>query len=179
MSAELETVDLISWLESDEERSRPHRALRLKTLLKAMKIPEGGLGFQGGLGSAQAFGEIRLAYIHGLFLTTVLLALACIEQEIAGTLHIQGWDKAANASLETLLLAAKQRKIIDEREYLTFNRLRSVRNAYAHYRNHSHPAHLVQRAMRDGSDLDGVLAQDALHAISCLGTFLIRSVAYT
>jgi len=61
----------------------------------------------GGMSAAQAFGEMRLAFLHGLFLSIVLLALACIEQEIAGILHIAEDDSAARARFETLIRRAR------------------------------------------------------------------------
>jgi hypothetical protein len=56
----LTTAEAQDWLEQDEARSRPSRAERLVELLVTSPIPEGMLAF-GGMGSAQAFTEIRLA----------------------------------------------------------------------------------------------------------------------
>jgi len=72
-------AELQNWLEQDEAGSRSYRAERLAKLLAV--IPEEEMVFFGGLASAQAYTEIRLSYIHGLYLSTVLLALACIEQD--------------------------------------------------------------------------------------------------
>src|SRR5271166_2812938 len=97
-------------------------------------MPESGVVMFGGMGSAQALTEIRLAYIHGLYLSTVLLALVCIERELAGILHIGGDDRAAKDRLEQLLTNGRAEGIITDREFQIFNDLREIRNSYAHFR---------------------------------------------
>lgn len=166
-------TELQDWLEQDEAISRPYRAERLKKLLAV--IPEEEMVFFGGLASAQAYTEIRLAYIHGLYLSTVLLALACIEQELAGVLHIRGTDSAANARLEKLLKESLTRGIITTGEFQTFDHLREVRNSYTHFRSPTDRTAWARRAMATDTPIDDVLEADATSALSALGSFINRS----
>ena len=167
-------TELITWLDGDEAKSRPYRARRLARLLEVVIIPSNGIMFWGGSNSAQCFSELRLAFIHGLYLSTVLLVLAFIEQEIAGLLHAGGWDEARSAPLEKLLREARQRSVISEGEFKSFERLRDVRNAYAHFRHFDHPTAWHNRAMSAETDLDGILESDVDVALQALGTFLSR-----
>lgn len=171
--AEPTIPDLQNWLEQDEAASRPYRAERLAKLLAV--LPEEEMVFFGGFASAQAYTEIRLAYIHGLYLSTVLLALACIEQELAGALHIQGDDGAANARLEKLLKKSLDKGIIITEEFQTFDRLREVRNSYTHFRTPTHQTSWMRRAMTTDTPIDDILEADATGALSALGSFLDRS----
>lgn len=166
-------AELQNWLEQDEAGSRLYRAERLAKLLAV--IPEEEMVFFGGLASAQAYTEIRLAYIHSLYLSTVLLALACIEQELAGALHIQGMDSAASARLETLLKEGLTKGIITTEEFQTFDRLREVRNSYTHFRSPTHRTAWARRAMATDTPIDDILEADATGALAALGSFLDRS----
>lgn len=165
--------ELQDWLEQDEAVSRSHRAERLSKLLAV--LPEEKMVFFGGLTSAQAYTEIRVAYIHGLYLSAVLLALACIEQELAGVLHIEGMDSAANARLEKLLKESLTKGIITTEEFQTFDHLRDVRNSYTHFRPTTHRTAWARRAMETDTSIDDILEADAIGALSALGSFLDRS----
>ena len=174
MNEQHKGTDLQLWLEADETRSRPYRARRLRKLLEAIEIPEVGMFFSGGDASCQAFNELRLAYIHGLYLSTVLLTLACIEHEIAGRLYAAGWNKAITARLEDLLHEAHSRSMITDVELAVFQKLRDIRNSYVHHRGFDHPSTLVRRAITRETSLDDVLQEDAESAIKALGTFFER-----
>lgn len=127
------------------------------------------------MGAAQSFAELRLAYIHGLYLSTVLLALACIEQELAGLLHAAGWERARTARLDDLLSQAHERGVVTDRERGdVFEHLREVRNSYAHYRHMGHSAAWIRRAIDRDMPLDHVLEDDAWQAVQALGVFLRR-----
>jgi hypothetical protein len=162
------------WLEKDEAKSRPHRAERLTMLLTTLPIPEDGLLMFGGMGSAQAFTEIRLAYIHGLYLSTVLLALACIELELAGALYAAGIDRAVKARLEWLLAQSRARGIITDQEFKTFDHLRTIRNSYTHYRAIADSAAWERRAMTTDTPIHEILEVDAEDALAALGSYMAR-----
>lgn len=172
-------TDLQGWLERDEAGSRPYRAKRLQVLLEALKVTHDGFGLYGGMCSAQAFAEMRLAFIHGLFLSTVLLALACIEQELAGMLHAAGHDDAARARLETLVLTARELDILTDDQVHTVNRLRQIRNAYAHFREWSESTSWLNRALTEGKAIEEVLEADAINAMEILGSFIGRRMGYS
>jgi uncharacterized membrane protein len=171
------TAELQEWLEQDEAASRTHRAKRLATMLAI--LPDEGMIFFGGMSSAQTYTELRLAYIHGLYIATVLLALACIEQDLAGRLHMTGMDSAAKARLETLLKEGLAKGTITAEEFGTFDHLREVRNSYTHFRTPSHPKGWERRAMTTDTPLDDILEADATEALSALGSYLERSSTIT
>lgn len=166
-------TELISWLETDEAASRKGRADRLSHLLQVVQLPEDGILFRGET-SLRSFLEIRLCYIHGLYLATILLSLACIEWEIAGRLYEEGWKKAKGATLEKLLLKAHKRDILSDAELITFQHLRKIRNSQAHFRPPLSESTLTRRAVDRNVLPDDVLMADAQQAIEALGSFLGR-----
>ena len=165
--------ELITWLETDESASREWRARRLRYFLEAIESPEERMFFQGEE-SMHSFNEVRLAYVHGLYLATVLLSLACIEREMAGRLYAVGWEKAKDAKLEELLSKAHERGIISDEESDTFQRLRRVRNSYAHFKLPLDSSSLIGRALDQNTLPNEVLMVDAQKAIEALGGFFKR-----
>ena len=153
--------------------SRPYRVARMREMLTAFAPLEAGFGFHG-LASAQMFAELRLAYMHGLYLSTVLLVLGCLEHELAGALYAAGWDKAASARLEALVAESERRGFITVAEAAAFNRLRATRNAHAHFRAPGSRSTLMRRMVDDDQEPHALLQSDARLAIGVLGSYLAR-----
>ena len=172
MNEQQQYRELIDWLEADEARSRPYRAARLQTLLETLKLPEAGMMLWGGSASLHALTEMRLAYIHGLHLSTIFLALTFIERELAGSLYATGSDKAANARFQDLLTEATARTSLEKDESDALSQLRQVRNAYAHYRSILHPMHDARRAVKEDTPMDELLERDALEALRSVAAYI-------
>ena len=169
----MDIAELSAWLETDEAASREGRARRLRHLLEAIQPPKEDIYFQVEA-SFHSFNEVRLAYIHGLYLATVLLSLACIEREVAGRLYAEGWEEAKGARLKELLSKAHERGIISDAESDTFRHLRSVRNSYAHFKPPGHSSSLVCRALHQNVLPNEVMMIDAQRAVEALGSFFER-----
>lgn len=173
MTSQKDNAELIAWLESDEKRSREWRAFRLAHLLETIQIPEEGAYFQGEI-SLQIFNELRLAYIHGLYLATVLLSLAYVEQELSGRLYAAGWEGAKKERLEIILDKAYEYGILSEAELNTFQNLRSTRNAYAHFRRPGSSSSMLFRSVEHDELPYELMKADAHKAIESLGTIIGR-----
>lgn len=169
-----EINELAIWLEIDEEASRPYRAARLKLLLTIFESPVENIMFHGGANSHQAYTELRLAFIHGLYLTTVVLVLSCVEQELAGALYASGSDASARLPLEKLLINAREVREIDDDLYLEIDNLRVVRNSYAHYRPPLHPSGAIGRTLEKNVPLDELSELEAVDALKLLARFVYR-----
>ena len=173
MVSQKNIAELITWLETDEAASREGRAHRLSHLLGVVQLPENAILFRGET-SLRYFDEIRLCYIHGLYLATILLSLACIEWEIAGRLYEEDWEKAKNANLEKLLLKAHERGILSDAELDTFQHLRKIRNSQAHFRPPFRESSLTRRAVDKNVLPSDVLMADAQQAVEAFGSFFRR-----
>ena len=173
MVSQTNISELITWLETDEAASREGRAHRLSHLLEVVQLPEDGIFFRGET-SRQSFEEVRLSYIYGLYLATVLLSLACIEWEVAGRLYEEGWEKAKSARLEELLLKANESGILSNTELDTFQHLRRIRNSQAHFRPPSKPSSFTRRVVDQNVLPSDVLMADAQQAVEALGSFFRR-----
>ncbi len=167
------TKDLMACLAADDEASRPPRARRLRLLIEEYG-PEGHRLFPGGELSLHTFEEARRAYLHGLYFACVILTQACLEHMLAGMFRIAGRDDLDKASFERLLKEARQQRYVSPGEFALFNRLRRVRNPYAHARRPGAPDSPIARAVRSQVPVDEVLARDATLAITALLRLLRR-----
>lgn len=165
---------LLAWLEADETSSRPYRTKRLKLLLEIFDSSETYLLLFGGDDSATAYRELRLAFVHGLYLATVILTLSVIEQELCGALYARGLDKSARSSLETLLDIALAQNEIDSVLFDRIHELRSIRNAYAHFRPPLHVTGTVRRALQRDADIHALSECEAVDALRLLAAFISR-----
>ena len=101
-------IDLVAWLVTDEEKSRPFRAERLSFLLEHFGTEERGMLFHGGVVSVAAFEEMRLCYLNGLFVSCVVVAQIVIEHTLAHMLSMANRDDLERASFQKLLEEANK-----------------------------------------------------------------------
>src|SRR5580704_2347053 len=87
-------IDLDEWLREDDAKSRPFRAERAREMMAACPIAETGVMTSGGEETMTAFFEARLAYVNGLYLCTVLSALAVLERHFTALLYGAGLESA-------------------------------------------------------------------------------------
>jgi HEPN domain-containing protein len=162
------TKQLIAWLEEDEARSRPCRAERLRLLVEEYGPSDTIRVFHGGPVSAWAFEEARQAYLHGLFLCCTIMCQVCLEHMLAGLFRAAGRDDLGNASFKRLLREAKEERILSLEEFRLFDRLRTLRNPYAHPRDPAGVGSMPWRALESGTVMEDVPVQDATFAVTAL-----------
>lgn len=159
--------ELVARLEEDEAKSKPYRAERLKLLLDEYG-PEGIRLYFGGPHSQWAFEECRRAYLHGLFLSSILAAQVCLEHMLAGLFAMAGRDDLQGASFAILLRSALSAEFITPPEFELFDGLRKTRNPYAHHRALTSEKSLLSRAVASDCAPDDLLVQDARLAVVAL-----------
>ena len=101
-------VDIEQWLREDDAKSRPFRAQRAREMMAACPIDEAGVMVSGGEDTMTAFVEARLAYVNGLYLCTVLSALAVLERHFTARLYGAGLESAKRMSFDNVLRRALQ-----------------------------------------------------------------------
>ncbi len=155
-------------------------------LLMALEFDFGngqGLLLPGGFPAYAAYVEIRQAFVHGNFLSVILLSQCVLENVLAAQLGIEavsaeihghtpktlkrrpGFRETATACKATGLLSDD-----DERDLL---RMADLRNALAHFRTVDDPSHLDRRAIRERRAAAVICEEDARFAI----TVFIRVLA--
>ena len=162
----MEVVDLEEWLREDDAKSRPFRAQRAREMMAACPIDEAGVMVSGGEDTMTAFVEARLAYVNGLYLCTVLSALAVLERHFTARLYGAGLESAKRMSFEDVLKRGLKDGMLTPEQEADFRELRLLRNSYAHLQE---PGHSAERSPREGVPMADLLKQDALKALEILG----------
>src|SRR5262245_6462738 len=104
----VEAVNLEEWFREDDAKSRPFRAERAREMMATCPIDEAGVTTSGGEDTMTTFLEARLAYVNGLYLCTVLSALAALERHFTARAYAAGVDAAKRMSFENVLKRALQ-----------------------------------------------------------------------
>lgn len=167
-------LNLVAWLADDEEKSRPFRAERLAFLLEQFGTEERGMLFQGGIVAAAAFEEMRLCYLHGLFVSCVVVAQIVIEHNLSHLLEWVGREDLKRASFQRLLEEAKQERLISSDEFDTLDELRRLRNPYTHSKPLMHEGCFTRRSAETGNPPWDLFKEDAEKAIIAVSTLLSR-----
>lgn len=165
--------EIIAWLEADDARSRLCRAERLRVLLEQLE-PERMITFHGGEMAFMAFEEARRAFVHGLFVACTVLSQVCLEHTLGGLFRMAGRDDLARATFESLLREGRNERYLSDEEFVLFDRLRTIRNPYVHWRAPLSANSLHFRAMQTDRETDEVVIEDAQLAMTALLRFLYR-----
>ena len=128
---------VVTDLEAVDRDTRQSRAHRSNYILQLIEADKGGIRCWGGPLADESINEVRMAYIHGLWLATVLMSLAFIEHEVGARLVAIGCHGGKLTELKKILEAAKERGILTTAEFNTFDDLRDNRNSYTHFRSFS------------------------------------------
>jgi hypothetical protein len=158
---------LEAWLEKDEAPSRKSRVRRLQLLVSEYGTGEVRL-FPGGPISAVAFNEARLAYLHGLFVATTLLSQTCLEHMLTGLFQMSGRNDLDRSPYAVLLREARDEQFILLDVYDLFDRLRNLRNPYAHPRPPGGKGSWGERAVQSATPIDDLIVEDAELVITAL-----------
>ena len=126
---------LVGELEGTDKYTRELRARGLG-YVRGLIRPEPAFQYCGGPISVAAINEARVAYVHGLYLSTILLAVAFVEHEITARLVMAGGvDLGGRPDLHKILCTARGRGVLTPEEFSALDDLRQNRNPYTHYRS--------------------------------------------
>ncbi|WP_298537882.1 hypothetical protein [uncultured Algibacter sp.] len=170
---------LESSLEKYDRESFEERLERLKYL---NKIFPKDFGILADPETVYVFGEAKMAFINGEFISTILLSQAFIERKLQ--LHYQslGLENIAKRGLKAIVNHAKKNNILHEYLIERIDVLRKRRNPFSHVKPTEHEFNLTQRMMSDlKSDKKyrqpfEIMTDDAKEAISLMYTIFITEL---
>jgi hypothetical protein len=165
--------EITTWLETDEHGSRPYRAQRMRLLLELFGENANRIFF-GGVVPLQAFEEMRLAYLHGLYVSCVVVSQIVIEHILAGLFEMFGRQGMDGAGFQRLVEAALHDGFISQDEYASLDQLRRLRNPYTHSKPIMHETGFIRRSAETGSHPEELFQQDAELALTAVSRLLKR-----
>jgi hypothetical protein len=130
----------------------------------------------GGLPSLYALQELWIAYIEGLYLSTICCAHVFIEQSLGGQLILANEDKIAESGLKAISDRVYELGFIDKTVHRKINKLRNIRIAYSHTHVGTKARSHMGRILSSKKEPNRLLRDDAQLAIRIVSDFL-RHVA--
>ena len=165
--------EILAFLESDDEASLPDRLVRMRFLLDQYGR-EGYTLFFGGVVPAHAFEEMRLCYLHGLYISCVVVAQIVIEHLLAGLFEMANRNDLQGASFKQLVEEALADGFISQGEFDELDHLRQLRNPYTHSKPIMHETCFIRRAAESGSHPRQLFKEDAQKAIVAVFRLMSR-----
>ena len=165
--------EILLWLEADEAKSRPYRVQRIEMLLDRFGN-DGYMQFFGGIVSAQAFEEMRLAFLNGLYISCVVVSQIIIEHLLAGMFSMTGREDLEGAGFQKLITEALAAELISQEEFEELDHLRNLRNPYTHSKPMMHQSCFVRRAAEANVHPFDLFKQDAETALDIVSGLLLR-----
>ncbi len=146
-------------------------AERLERLKFIHKIYPGGLLLSGDMEFVFTFSEIKECFISGHFIATIVLTQAFIEKIFHQFFTDNDEIKIANQGLASMIKFARKNNMIISLILDRVDDLRLKRNPFTHTKEYSYPHTLQKRILKNKSQADKQLDDDAREAIQIL--FLI------
>lgn len=165
--------ELLEWMKTADIRSIQDRLDRLK-FVRGHHPAENGHLFFGGPIPVQAFLEMQFCYIHGAYISCTLAAQVVLEHLFAAVLEWNGRDGLDRAGFKALSEAALSEGLISQYEFDEFERLRGIRNPYAHSKPFMGDSCVVRRSAESGLAPNELVKEDAQQALAIVIRILSR-----
>lgn len=165
---------ILESLESSDDKRRKERAERLQWLLKHNADKCGP--WMGSSSEMEVFAlrnEAQQSYIEGLYIGTVLLAMAFVEQTIvAGVLHKDATQKD-DMWVSQAIKVARTQKVFDDDLLDRAVVMADIRNACAHLRTMEHQFSFTRRWLEQKCHPQQVRDDDARKALELMDDFYV------
>jgi len=130
--------------------------------------------FFGGVVPAQAFEEMRLAYLNGLYISCVVVCQIIVEHILAGFFEMANRTDLEGAGFQKLTEAGLADGYISQEEFAGLDHLRRLRNPYTHSKPIMHHTCFIRRAAETGNPPAQLFKQDAETALTVVSRLLSR-----
>ena len=104
---------------------------------------------------------MRYCFAYSQFVAASLVGLAYIERTLAAYYYAAGRNDLQRATLTDLLREAQAHGLIDRDQREDLERIRQIRNAYAHFRRPGREDGVEYRAIVDDESCYGIIERDA------------------
>ena len=121
------------WLKEEDSKCFGGRLERLEWMVDRTP-PANAWSFYGSIHSKMLFEEMRYCFVYGQYLATVLVGISFLETTLAALFFGSGRNDLRRASLQRLMQESVEDGWMTSEESSHMDRLREIRNSYAHFR---------------------------------------------
>lgn len=158
---------LIAALVESDDMRRAGRADRIQWLSEHQN--HGGL-IQGPMDTLAVLHEARDCFVEGHYIAALLMAVAFIEHTIAGELIERDLAKYGISFIDSIKVAG-EREVFPGDMLSRADRLREIRNPFAHRKSPTHQHSFGNRFIQSRSHPTTILEQDAKDALALMYAF--------
>jgi hypothetical protein len=137
-------------------------------------IPASGMFVGAGLETGILLNETRLAYVNGLWLSTIFAAVTAISRHLAGFLWENGETGAISMPFPELTMRAEAIGHIGSYERAKFDELHVLQTNYTRFKGNSPMIAWLEEAGTRGIGLNELLQDDARMALTLAGEYFSR-----
>ena len=166
--------DSANWIRNEDSDCFEDRLSRLEWLVN--RTPTEDYWAFGGWLAKSLFEEMRYSFVYAQFLAVVLLGLSYIEISLAASFYQSGRNDLQRAAFSKLLKEALAGGLINDKEFDDLERLRKVRNTYAHFRKPGHDEGIEARSIYGNDQPYGIVEEDGKAVISVAFRLVARSL---
>lgn len=135
---------------------------RVERLKFINEISSGDTIVAGDTETVYIFKEVKMAYLGGNFISTILLTQAFIERLLASHFNSINLERIANRGIKAMLDYAKKHKLFKEYFINQIDRLRQKRNPFVHLKPFEHKFNVSQRIMSNMQNDNKYISPDQL-----------------
>ena len=118
---------------------------RLKRLKYLNSIFPHGIIFASSIETGFIFDEVKMSFINGEFISTLMLTQAFIERKLQSFYEYLGYSQVAKRGLKSIITHAKKNNVIIDFFLSKIDELRKKRNSFSHLKEYDHEFNLNQR----------------------------------
>lgn len=163
---------LLQALKESDERRRVGRAERIVWLSLHESTPS---AYGGRTETMQLLHEARETFVDGHFVAALLLAVFFIEHSLVEELQLHGLA-SGGVKLDTALSLAREHNLFPEDWLRRLDRLRLLRNPFAHRKNELHEHSMGARFRTLGKHPQKMLQEDAEDALDLMYSFFTATL---
>ena len=152
-------------LERYDQNSFDERLARLKWLVRVFPDRH---SFAGPPETLFMFGEVKNTFVDGAYVATVLLCTSFIEHWLSSFLSSRGFDANAKGGLKAITKCLRRERLTHDFLIKRIDRLRELRNPFAHLKAFDHAYNLSQRSYAESLSPFVVMEEDAKFAVSLM-----------
>lgn len=161
-------------LERAEKATLPLRAERIRWLERV--IPR-NQAFGMPLETFYVFEEAKSSFVYGCFVASTVLSAAFVEHWLGAHLSQQGFTKEIERGLAAMTECCRKNNLLNPTLLDRIDRLRLIRNPFAHLKSFDHPHGLGQRSLRGRSHPKQMLETDAKDSLTTM--YAVAVYAFT
>lgn len=154
-----------------EKATLPIRAERIRWLERV--IPK-NRAFGMPLETYYVFEEAKSSFVFGCFVASTVLSAAFVEHWLGARLSQKGFTKDAERGLAAIIECCRTNNLLNPGLLTRIDRLRLIRNPFAHLKSFDHPHGLGQRVGRERSPPEKILEADAKESLTTMYTVAVH-----